>query len=1237
MDKLSIQCPGCGSQFEITGENRGEKARCDRCKCKFIIDTNPVIIEKPQISLGSESIADKTKKLTDSELNIKGKTQYKKQKSVSLFFIIFMIFILLGGGYWLYINLEKQITPTNTGIILVEIEEAKSSDKSFSQLNENKTTQIKATGQSDSNLKENISGDDAERKEVVQRQSYRPDYSRMHPDIMQKMKTTAAGHYDLKTQIPKEIESGRNGFAIISTKKKLAALKNYSNYVKHKEKRGFKVYTVTEEDFAGGTGVKAALNIRKWLQKNYKKKNLLYVMFLGNPHPREGDTPMKKVSAPWNKINDILKAGSMAKYMKENPKYDSYDGAHPTDYFYVDLTGNWDKNNNGLYADAGDYGTGGIDGQPEVYVGRIPYYGIDVKYGNAKDVDKILARIIRFENEKGDLSWRHNIFYNGDVFYRDRGFYKNSMMHSGAEMNRHINRTSLYLEPEINKILGPDKNAKDVGGKYGFAYFQGHGFPFGGGGMSSSAAMKISDKYPKFYACGGCSVAMPEESNNMMYALLRSSGLGSVGGTRSVTGCSGNSWVKHQYYSRLFFGHSLGEMMWRMRGDQARDGHNIGATNFLINLYGDPSVVVMPRVYGSDLSISPGWKVRMSMVEGENPKRSTPYEVRNNTDTKQRFTVEFHNVFDIKKQSFDLAPGEFRKFSLKFKKNEFLTAGEHFFPITVSNKSETKEVGVLLTVYPKEIKVYASMDRQLLSSITDKQSKKTVQVMPKDIMTKGISRNAFKSSKFEGHVEGNKWSLRNNFTISFFFKRESDIKGTIDLFKSNASSVYLRNGKIGYWCTKTSFSVGSVSNQGIDSHLQTIKGKWHFISISVDRYNQIVKITLDDKTFKSKLNIDPVSEMVDSDLIVGRNPDPKNLYAIDELTIHNYLISNTEKKMLQNCLTAVTAFPIHNIAVNPTQINFKWEPGGKAKQFRVIVGKSSNLSSGTAYTSRSNEVSVKNLNDKSTYYWRVDVADNGKWIPSKLHSSFKTDSSVTPIKLDIPDGFFVPYTASIGVAGYAKNLSQFIGGLTPEVRKSLTFKKLAGPAWLSIYNDGLLFTNYGPKKTDQGINKFKVRITAPDGTKREIEFKILVVNNRSKWKVKGSSSQGDAYSGSRAVDGVIESLWHTPWSGNMPAFPHELIVNMGNSVKLKGFIYQPRCMGDFITHGRIKKYEFYVSKNGKTWGSPVAAGIFDNSDQLQTVKFKRSTPAMNFFKIRIISTYAGNVTTIPEIDVIFTL
>ena len=70
-----------------------------------------------------------------------------------------------------------------------------------------------------------------------------------------------------------------------------------------------------------------------------------------------------------------------------------------------------------------------------------------------------------------------------------------------------------------------------------------------------------------------------------------------------------------------------------------------------------------------------------------------------------------------------------------------------------------------------------------------------------------------------------------------------------------------------------------------------------------------------------------------------------------------------------------------------------------------------------------------------------------------------------------------------------------------------------------------------------------------------------------------------------AIDGKPDTFWHTQWSGGAKRPPHEIQIDLGRSQKLAGFTYLPRQNQD---NGRIGKYEFFVSADGKDWGKPVA-------------------------------------------------
>ena len=73
----------------------------------------------------------------------------------------------------------------------------------------------------------------------------------------------------------------------------------------------------------------------------------------------------------------------------------------PTDYYYADLTSNWDTDGDGKY---GEWSSD-ISSKPlhEVLVGRIPVY--NAVYST---LDSVLAKTIAYNNAT-DIAWRENI------------------------------------------------------------------------------------------------------------------------------------------------------------------------------------------------------------------------------------------------------------------------------------------------------------------------------------------------------------------------------------------------------------------------------------------------------------------------------------------------------------------------------------------------------------------------------------------------------------------------------------------------------------------------------------------------------------------------------------------------------------------------------------------------------------------------------------------------------------
>ena len=75
-----------------------------------------------------------------------------------------------------------------------------------------------------------------------------------------------------------------------------------------------------------------------------------------------------------------------------------------------------------------------------------------------------------------------------------------------------------------------------------------------------------------------------------------------------------------------------------------------------------------------------------------------------------------------------------------------------------------------------------------------------------------------------------------------------------------------------------------------------------------------------------------------------------------------------------------------------------------------------------------------------------------------------------------------------------------------------------------------------------------------------------------------------------AVDGDVDTFWHSRWSQNEARPPHFLVIDYSHTINISGLVYTARTDGD---NGHVKDYEVYASNDAKAWGTPVARGSFD--------------------------------------------
>ena len=134
---------------------------------------------------------------------------------------------------------------------------------------------------------------------------------------------------------------------------------------------------------------------------------------------------------------------------------------------------------------------------------------------------------------------------------------------------------------------------------------------------------------------------------------------------------------------------------------------------------------------------------------------------------------------------------------------------------------------------------------------------------------------------------------------------------------------------------------------------------------------------------------------------------------------------------------------------------------------------------------------------------------------------------------------------------------------------------------------------------------------------RHIQIAVFVEPSRSK--------------AANAIDGSLQTFWHTEWSAGSPRHPHEIVIDMSESREIKGFFYLPRQDGP--ANGTTKDYEFYLGNDPKDFGAPVAKGAFKGNTDLKKVKF--AAKKGRYLKLRALSEVNGQpCTSAAEIGIL---
>jgi hypothetical protein len=389
-------------------------------------------------------------------------------------------------------------------------------------------------------------------------------------------------------------------YVIITTKEiKAAHSAQLTAFADFKEQyREQYVKIVTQDDYGSLTGPAPngrAEKIRQWLINNRVNHDIQYVLLIGNPFPDRLSTDPSYGSgeAPTDPTMSIPMKNCYVNDPDPNhPNDTNHDPTWPTDSYYGDLTGNWNKGGNPTYAceywgdykdpayqDPNDPGNeqitapaypDGIDFLADVSVGRIPVYDV-----NAADLDNILQKTIDYQKAT-DTSWRTNLLMaasflgrNADganwveamwnSYFSYAGFTRDFLFRHNvpcttvpASNPTYIDLSNFSSEEELTD--GAFLN-RWTNHRYGILAFYGHGDHTGtsigwadssdpnnpydcwGGDLIDNyqmASPPIDDTHPVFAFQLSCFTGQPEFSDNLQYSILKHGGIGTVAASRDL-------------------------------------------------------------------------------------------------------------------------------------------------------------------------------------------------------------------------------------------------------------------------------------------------------------------------------------------------------------------------------------------------------------------------------------------------------------------------------------------------------------------------------------------------------------------------------------------------------------------------------------------------------------------------------------------------------------------------------
>ncbi|MFW9896563.1 MAG: C25 family cysteine peptidase [Candidatus Thorarchaeota archaeon] len=289
-----------------------------------------------------------------------------------------------------------------------------------------------------------------------------------------------------------------------------------------KNEKGVK--TIILSNFSLYNGKDDAEKIRNMIRSYYEKENIRWVLIAGDA--QEDLIPIRKVYNP-----DVLRWGG--------GRTESIPGEYykPTDFYYADLNGTWNSDEDDNWGEAPQDNTHYLDEIswiPEVYVGRFPA-------NNANELEIMVNKTIKYEKNPDIGNWMNRMLLGGGVSSwsvsgQDSGEYESALTNYIIQNYAQSKINYTHLIRETGNLTRSALNNYFNNG-YSTVILAGHGSydtyyidPSTIGFTASDAASTSNDYMPSLVYIDACSTSSYDANDgNIGETLIKRIDGGAIG------------------------------------------------------------------------------------------------------------------------------------------------------------------------------------------------------------------------------------------------------------------------------------------------------------------------------------------------------------------------------------------------------------------------------------------------------------------------------------------------------------------------------------------------------------------------------------------------------------------------------------------------------------------------------------------------------------------------------------